>query len=314
MPATTLSISVTGIDQVLVSFDVIRVKRSTDGENGTYSLLTANAPASATLLAPTTGNYDVPGKTLQVIIDRDSQVDILFAGLGDLTTAQVVDQINTALGDTIASDDANAVRLTSTEDGTFSRVEIVGGSAAAEFGWSAGDRDIGEDAHVTLQAGVSSYSYVDQDGEPGYFYKAQFYNTGSGLESTDSSPFEGDVATLVSASNLSTVVVDLVDGRGIAAPDQVVTFYPMHELLEVEGYQVALTRAPITVTTNNSGHAELSLVRGSRWRVSFEGTSIIRDITIPDAPETDLLAALSAAPDPFDIRTLLINPALRRTI
>lgn len=315
MGSTTLNISVTGIDQVLLSFDVIRVKRSTSGIGGAYSAITANAPSSAFLLAPTAGNYDVVGKTLQLLVDQDSQVGVLFTGgVTPLTTAQVVDQINTALGDAIASDYFNKLLLTSTKDGTISKIEIVGGSASAEFGWAGGERNIGFDTHITLQSGVSVYSFIDNDGEAGYFYKVQFYNTSTNLKSSDSAPFEGGVGTLISADKLSTVKVDLVDGRGIASPEQSITFYPMHELLEVEGYQVAMTRAPITIRTNNSGHAEISLVRGSRWRVAFEGTSIIRDITIPDAAETDLMMALAAATDPFDIQTLLINPALRRTI
>jgi hypothetical protein len=313
MPVT-LSISVTGIAQVLLSFDTIRVKRSITGVDGTYNLLTDLAPDAAFLLAPTSGNYNVSGKTLQVLSDQDAQVDILFTGTDPLTTAQVVSQVNTALGDVIASDVSNALQLTSTLTGTVSKVEIVGGSAATEFGWSAGDRDIGFDAHITLQAGVTGYNYTDSDGQSGYFYKVNFYNTTTALTSADSSPFEGDVGTLVSEGTLSDVKIDLIDGRGIALPDQDVTFYPMHELLEVEGFQIGLARAPTTITTNNSGHAEVSLVRGSRWRVSFDGTSIIRDITIPDEEETDLMAVLGAAPDPFDIKTLLINPAIRRSV
>jgi hypothetical protein len=314
MGTTKLSITVTGIDTVLLTYNVIRVKRSTTGIDGTYSLLTANAPAPATLTAPSPGNYDVAGKTLQLLVDQGGQIDVLFTGLTPLTVPQVVDQINTAVGEVIASDESNYLKLTSTNNGTASKIEIVGGSAAPEFGWADGTRDIGEEAHITLQTGVSVYTFLDNDGESGYFYKVHYYNTTTNLQSNDSSPFEGDVGTLVSAGELSTVKVDLVDARGIAVPNQEITFYPMHELLEVEGFQVALNRAAITITTNNSGHAEVNLVRGLRVRVVFEGTSIIRDITIPDAAETDLLAVMGEAPDPFDISTLPFPEAPRRTV
>ena len=314
MGATTLNISVSGIDQVLLNFNVIRIKRSTTGVDGTYSLLTADAPAPATLTAGNAGNYDVAGKTLKIFVDQGAQVDILFTGLSPLTVPQVVGQINTALGASIASDVGNTLVLTSTTTGTASRIELVDGSANAVFGFSDGERDIGEEAHVLLQTDVSSYTFIDKDGESGYFYKAQFYNTSTGLESNDSSPFEGDVGTLISTANLSTAKVDLVDGRGVAVEGQEISFYPHHDLLEVEGYQVALTRAPIVIQTNNAGHAEVTLVRGLKVKVVFEGTSLIRDITVPDAAEFNLLSEMNSVPDPFDVADPNFPPAFRRTL
>jgi hypothetical protein len=258
MATTKLSITVTGIETVLLSYNSIRVKRSVNGVDGDYTLMTANAPTKAALTAPIAANYDVAGKTLKLLLDQGGQVDILFTGLQPLTVAQVVDQINAAMGEDIASDVDNYLRLESNNLGTASKIEIAGGSAAALFGWVEGDRNIGKEVHITLQEGVSNYTFLDNDGEPGYFYKVQYYSTANGLQSNDSSPFEGDVGTLVSSENLTLVKVDLVDARGIAVPDQEITFYPMHELLEVEGFQVALNRSPITIKTNNAGHAETS--------------------------------------------------------
>lgn len=314
MGATNLTISVSGIDQVLLNFNVIRIKRSTTGVNGTYNLLTANAPVAASLLAPTSGNYSVAGQTLKIFVDQEPRVDILFTGIGDLTVPQVVDQINTALGASIASDEANQLKLTSTTTGTGSKIELLDGGANGTFGFVDNQRDIGEEAHIPLQAGTSSYTFIDKDGEGGYYYRAQFYNTSTNLSSSDSAPFEGDVGTLISASNLSTGKVDLVDARGIAVEGQEISFYPYHDPLEVEGYQVALTRAPIVITTNNAGHAEVTLVRGMRVKVVFEGTSLIRDITIPNATDFDLLTEMGAAPDPFDVVVPNFPIAFRRTL
>jgi hypothetical protein len=297
-----------------LSFSVIRVKRSTTGISGAYGLITANTPAPATLTAPEHGTYDVAGKTLQLLVDHEPQFNILFTGLAPLTTSQVVGQINLAVGETVAADVANYLKMTSTHNGTISRIEIVGGSAAPVFGWADGTRDIGEDANVTMMSGISNYSYIDQDGQAGYFYKAQFYNPTTLLESNDSAPFEGDVSTLVDADNLSLVKVDLVDARGISVPDQEISFYPEHELLSVQNLQVALNRAPITIKTNNSGHAEVSLVRGLKVRVVFEGTGVIRSIIIPDSPETNLLEVMATSPDPFSISMLPYPIAPRRTI
>jgi hypothetical protein len=312
--ATKLTISVTGINDVLASFDVIRIKRSITGDGGPYELITDLTSTPATLTAPLSGNYNVVNKTLSLIVDQGGQIDVLFTGTDPLTVPQVVDQINTAVGESIASDVSNTLVLTSTNTGTASVIEIVGGGAAVEFGWSGGERDIGEDPHIVMQPDVSVYSYTDEDGDSDYFYVAQFFNTANNLQSNDSAPFQGGAATLVSASNLSTVKVDLVDGAGVAIPDQEISFYPTYELHSVEGFQVALNRAPITIKTDNAGHAEKSLVRGARFKVVFEGTTVIREIVIPDAPETDLLAEMGLAPDPFDIETPNFPFAIRRTL
>lgn len=312
--AVQLKINVREPDTVLASFNAIRVKRSITGEAGVYSLLTALAPAAAILQATEDELYDVSGKTLSILRDSHAQVDVHFTGTGLLTATQVATQINAALGVSIASVVTNELRLTSTITGTASKIEIASSSAASAFGWSAGSRAIGYDTHITIQSGQTLYEYTDNDGDEDYFYKVSYLNTSNGQISADSDPFAGESATLISTSNLSLIRVDLVDGQGVAAPAQPITFYPMHELLEVEGYQVALTRDPICISTDNLGHAEVHLVRGSRWRVAFEGTSIIRDITIPDAAETDLMTVLAQARDPFDVQTLLINPAIRRTV
>ena len=135
-----LNINVRDPATVLASFSLIRVKRSTDGVDGTYSYITALTPDAATLLASVDEPYDVVGKTLSLLRDSHDQVDVLFTGTQPLTTNQVGDQIDDALGVSVFSNDGDALRLTSTITGTASKFEIAGGSAAAEFGWTTGDR------------------------------------------------------------------------------------------------------------------------------------------------------------------------------
>ncbi len=319
--AVTLTINVGNIEAALASFDVIKVKRSIAGIGGPYVDITDNTPQPGELVAPLPGNYDVVSKTLQLLVDQDPQVNVLFTDppappiIGNpLTAAQAATQINDAVGQVVAFDDAGTLRLTSTNTGLASRIEIVGGGAAAEFGWVAGDRDVGEEAHIQLVAGQSLYSFTDNDGEASYYYVAQFLNTSNGLTSAESTPFQGAAGTVVDPSNLSVAKVDLIDGRGLALPEQEITFYGQDLSFEVGGYQLALTRKPITIVTDNTGHAEVPLVIGSRWKVIFEGTSFIREFTVPDAASFDLLTLLGAAPDPFRIVEVQFPPALRRTL
>jgi hypothetical protein len=313
MGAVKLSISVQDIDVVRQSFNTIRVWRSTTGETGVYSLLTANAPTHASITAVTEQSYDVAGKTLTFQADSHGPDSVLFTGLAPLTAIQVVNQIN-AVRAGIASEVVGKLVMTSTSFGTMSKMAITGGSAAIVFGWLGTEHSLGLDAHVDLQPGTSNYEYTDNDGESGYFYKVQYYNTINGLASNLSTAFQGSVATLVSPSKLSVANIDLVDARGIAVPQQQFTFYSVHEFLAVDGFQVALTRAPITVETDNMGHAEVTLVRGLKVKVVIEGTSLIREVTVPNVDSFDLMTLMGEAPDPFSVLAPSFPYAIRRTI
>lgn len=311
-----LTISVADLQSILATFSHIRVKRSTTGIDDPYGLITDVSPNAATLLASLSGNYDVEGKTLSLVVDNSSPVNVLFTGtLAPLTTAEVVDQINAALGEVVASDDSNALRLSSTDTGTGTAIEIIGGSAATEFGWVGGERDIGEDAHIQMVSSQNLYNYTDKDGRGEYFYKVQYYNQINQLTSQDSDPFRGEPGTIVDASKLTKAKVQLVDGRGIAVAGQTITFYGVYELLEVDSFIVGVQRAPIgTITTAHDGKGELTLVRGMRIKVVFDGTSIIRELVVPDVSEFDLLSEIGTSPDPYDIKTPKFNLAIRRTL
>jgi hypothetical protein len=312
--AVTLSINVSNIAAAMASFNVIRIKRSTTGLNGTYNNLTDISPKPAVLQPPLPSPYNVSAKTLQIIRDSHPQVNIIFTGTDPLSAAQLVPQFNTALGAVVASEVLGQLVLTSTIVGTASKLTIVGGMAAPVFGWADGTKDVGEEAHIQLVAEQAYYSFTDNDGESTYYYKAQFLNTTNGLTSADSPAFQGDAGTLVDASNLSVAKVDLIDGRGLALADQEITFYGVNETFAIQGFQIALTRKPITIITDNGGHAEVPLVKGTRWKVVFEGTSFIREFVVPTSSTFDLLALLATAPDPFKIVEVQFPAAPRRTI
>lgn len=312
--AVTLSINVSNIDAAMASFNVIKILRSTAGIDGPYTDLTDVTPQPAKLEPTLPSPYNVSAKTLQIIIDSQPQVNIIFTGTDPLSAAQLVGQFNTALGAVIASEVLGELLLTSTLMGTASKIKIVNGMAAAEFGWANNTKSIGYEAHVQLMAGQSLYNFTDNDGESGYYYKATFLNTSNGLTSAPSDPFQGDVGTLVSSGNLSVAKVDLIDGRGVALEGQEITLYGVDVSFAIEGFQIALTRKPITIITNTGGHAEVPLVKGTKWKAVFEGTSFVREFVVPDQPTFDLLALLATAPDPFKIVSVQFPAAPRRTI
>jgi hypothetical protein len=315
MGVITLDIFVSDPAAALASFDVIQVERSTTGLAGPFSPLTKLAPASAaTLLAGIPGPYNVGGKTLQLKVDSAPTVSITFAGAGNRTVDQVVDDINAAISPDVASDDAGRLRLTSTLLGTASKLEIVGGSAVTDLGFTAGQRIIGLEPYIPLVSGQNDYTFSDKDGESGYLYRVRFFHTITGLFSAWSEPFEGAPGTLISSAGLSVGSIDMVDAQGVAISAQRIHFYSVHQPLQVEGFQVALDRKLVTIETDNAGHAEVTLVRGLRVKVVFEETGLVREITVPNAATFDILGLVAVAPDAFNLAVPNVPAAIRRSV
>jgi len=313
MGTVNLTLFVQDIASALSSYDSMKMRRSTDGEFGTYSEISANSATSAALTALNPQSYDVVAKTLQLKIDHAAQQDIVFSGVGELSADQCADQINAVIPG-VASEVGGYLKLESSLSGSVSVVEIVGGGAASEFGWSDGDRDVGKEQHVALLDGVNTYTFTDRDGEADYWYQSAFYNTSNGLTSAWSAAFKGAVGTVITTDNLSLATIDMVDPSGATVEGQKISFHPVHVPLKVEGYQAAMVRRPVTIETDNAGHAEVSLIRGLKLRVVFEGTSYIREITVPNQASFDLLDLMATAPDPFAPVEPEIPDAIRRTL
>lgn len=313
--AINIDVFVSNIVAALASFDVVEVQRSVTVDSGPFEFLTKVAPAdAATLLGSITGPFTIVGQTLQVKVDSGAQVDVVFTGIDPLTTAQVLDQINTALLATVAFDESNALRLTSTITGTSSKMEVVDGSAAATLGFTAGQRDIGSEEYIDLVTDQDAYIFIDNDGQAGYFYRVRFLRPSTGAVSQWSAPFLGAPGTQVTTASLSLATIDLIDASGQAQAEQKITFYPLNKPLTVEGFSVAIGRGPVTMETDNAGHAEVSLVRGTELRVLFEGTSLIRDIVVPDQTTFNLLGLVEVSPDIYDVVEPNLPAAPRRSI
>jgi hypothetical protein len=310
-----LSIFTGDITVVLGSFNVLRVERSISGVVGPFVEITAPTATPASLTAPNGGSLAVSGLTLQIQISNEPPALVTFTGTNPLTPAQIVSQINAVFSPDIATEVTNHLKLTSPTTGTDSKVKILGGTSLSLFGFTVNQTDIGEDPYIALTSGQETYSYTDDAGEAGYFYRTWFFHTTTLLESPRSDPFEGVPGTQVTSGQLSLATIDLVDLSGKALPNRKISVYPVSQPLLVEGFGVDLGRAGITIETDNSGHAETQLVRGSIVKVVFDGTSFIRTISVPDVSTFDLLEALSAVPDQFSTAVIPNLPAApRRTM
>jgi hypothetical protein len=314
MSTVLLEIFVEDITTTLLSFDVLRVKRSIDGEEGDYDELTGPAATAAQLTSTNESIYSgLVGKTLILEVDHEPQETIIFTGLSDLTATEAANQINDVIAG-IATETANKLRLTSTTLGAGSKIKIVGGTATSILGFTVNQFSIGLVPYLELEAGQTDYIFVDEDGESSYWYSVAYFNSVTEVSSDFSSPFQASGATVLDSDDLSTASIDLVDLSGVPVVDQKISFFPQQKPLSVGSYQVGLNRAPVTVKTDVAGHASVSLVRGASIRVVFHGTSLIKDIIVPDAASFDLLDLIEGAPDIYEVVKLNLPAAPRRSI
>lgn len=163
---------------------------------------------------------------------------------------------------------------------------------------------------------------------PGTYYSPQIRIDSSGKfvgqvkrrSSTESVALAIEVSPVTTPSNLpSDEVVDpvqvaddsslvlgkvvLADITGTALADRSIYLYcaglPTNVTSEtaIGGIlSVGIVESAITVRTNNSGYAEVKLLKGMRVRISFEGSRLIKEIVVPDA-DFNLFTQVSNAPD-----------------
>lgn len=298
---------------LLVGFNVLRLQRSVSGSGGPWEDITANTATPASIISADLPPYFISGQTLRIQHEDDPEIAVTFTGSNPLTPSQVVAQINAEAGFSLATNESGSIRLTSSGTGTDSFIEIVGGSACNELGFTVGQRDVGLDAHITLVLAQQNYTYIDYDGERGYFYRVAAYNTVDDTIGLYSTPFEGTTFTPLPADSLSLAYIDLVAATGAASEGQIVTLYPLQYPNQVSGFGVGLEREKIILKTDVNGHAETTLVRGLTVRVVFDGTSLVREITVPDSASFNLMALVEGAPDPFTVAVPNIPAAPRRT-
>lgn len=314
MAVIKLTITVTNLTNVMSLFGLIQVHRSEAGELGPYSEITGPAPAPATLLGTETGNFTLNGLTLKLKVDQGSEQEIVFVTADPINADDTVDFINDHLTDAVASEEGGAVRLTSDSLGTASVLEITGGTALTELGFTLDQKDNGEDSRITLQAGVATYYYDDQSGDPDFYYKVRYFNSLNDQVSDFGPASKGDVGSVLPPSDLikATVKLAALDGRPVT--DRLVAFYNKYVPPAVFS-EYLLADREVTIITDQVGYAETMLVKGSHVVVSIAGTSIVRHITVPSSgTEFAVNDAVAAADDLFQIQIPDVPAAVRRTL
>jgi len=311
MAVIKLKIYVPNLANVMTLFDVIRVWRSKTGEVGPYDLLTADTAVAASLTGLQFAPFTVFGKTLSFKIDSGAEQTVTFATADPVSVDLAAGEINAQTTGVTASEESGAVKLASDTLGTASIVEITGGSALADLGFTTGDVDNGEDPHILLVALQENYEYDDKSGDATYWYKTQYYYTANGSFSSVSDPVQGNVTTTVPSGDLVTASIDVADVTCSPLEDMLISFYYTYKP-PIQSSDIAILKRHVQVQTDQVGHAEINLIKGMEVDVVFVGTGMIRRITVPDV-DFNLMDEVASADDNFQIQVPVMPPAIRRS-
>jgi len=289
-------------------FDHLEIWRSRASISGPFEELTsdrwrpARLPKTAGDLpspAVTGASVSIVGLILQLKVNEKDDLVITFTGTDPLTFSDVASQI-TAQGLTKVRsyvDAEGTLTIETTEPGTGAVLRVVGGDAAPLLGLPIDEPSnlaFGQDARIPLKEGVETYLFTDIRGSDAYYYKTRFRNRSTQGVSEFSQPFSVGQALGISASNIVCGQLDLVTLEGRPLCNVEVSVYNRFRGGLVEGRLV--TGGAQTKITNQNGHVEFLLVRGTDVTVSISGTDIVRDITVPTDETVNIFQLLGADP------------------
>jgi hypothetical protein len=297
----SIPIVVGNVSQLIaLGYTKIEIFCSTDLGNSYSEITSASAQAASLTSTAASTTFRMGGKLLKIALDSGATLSISFSPLVQYwTPAQVASRINEVASGR-ASVSGSSVVLTSSTTGRTSNVSIVYNDAS-DLGWATGDSATGTDARISLVGGTFYYSYVDNAGQSLNKYKWR-YSNGTTLNSDYSEPVNGDVSSLISAGSLSLATATFVDVQGVPVQRSIIVAPADGTPQSIGGMAVGDVSTKV-FTSDANGFLAVSLVRGAKLRVAIEGTTLVRDITVPSVATFDLLTALTDVADAFTIQT-----------
>lgn len=303
MPGVQISILAANVSSLLgMGYSRIELWWSIDQGNSYAEITSSTAqPAKLTSL-PALTTYRMGGKLLKLSVNGAAEVSIAFSSLIDYwTPTQVVNRINEVVP-TLASVSGTTVVLTSTTTGRASSLKIVYNDAI-DLGFEAEKVVYGTAARPTLVSDTFIYVFSDPSGSSDYRYKWRFSANGVNPISGYSKVLYGNTPALAEADVLSVCTATFIGLDGVAKAQDVIVALEQNPM-EFSGYVVG-DKLPKMYKADENGFIQFTLVRGARVKVALEGTTFVREFTVPSTPSFDLLEAMAAAPDAFTIQTPL---------
>lgn len=283
-----------------LGYSRIEVWASIDSGNSYQEVTAASPMAAAIESAEALTTFRMGGKTLEFKVNQTTSYSVAFSSLLDYwSPSQVAGRINEVAPGVATVNDAR-VRLTSPTTGRASQIEITY-SDAEDLGWTAGFAATGQDQRITLVSGTRIYEYVDMAGSTAARYKWRFSANGAAPLSEYSDYVFGSVLPLVSSGQLSVGTATFVALDGTPFKAKVIIAADQNPTV-ISGFTLANAK-PLVIESDANGFIQFTLVRGAKVRVAIEGTTFVREITIPNAASFDLITLMADAPDPFTIQS-----------
>lgn len=304
MATIDLAIHIDSPEDIAVLFDRIQVWRS-DSQNGTYIDISSNDGSAATIEGSIAAPWALNGKTLTVVLNMASPVDIVFTGTDPLSLSSVLGKINAIIPGLAIEvpTDTGRIRLRSSVIGTQSSIS-VSGNACAVLGLST-NKVNGTGARPLLSVNTEDYSFRDFDGSDSFWYKTRYYSSTTGAVSEFSDPMVGGPGTAIQASHLVVGKIALADSSGAPIVGRRIIFVPVSPQIVTEGsnnYGILPSVDRIVIFTDASGKASTNLVKNQRLKVFIEGTTFQREFVVPTT-DFDILTVSTTQPDPLNIVT-----------
>jgi hypothetical protein len=312
-----LKIFVAELTNVMSLYDSIQVQRSTTAPPSTTPVdLTEDTAQPAVLIGTQEGPYIINGQTFQIKVNG-TQVDVTFTAPDPVALPDVVDELNAAftlasLAATASDDGTGKPKIVTNDSGTHYTLEIIGGTALVELGFSVGDKDNGEAEHITLAVGTTEYLFDDGSGLASYYYRTRFFNTLDQVFSGWSDWILGETGAAVDSAELIVGKVKLAGLDGVALVNHKIVIVNVFDQVVKDEY--GIFGPSVILETDGTGYAETTLVKGSLVDVIFSGTSIVRRILVPSTgTEFDLLDDSLVVDDQLEIKRPDLPYAPRRS-
>lgn len=309
----TLSYFIADIAAALLTFNRMTWFRSRTGSDGPFYPMTAPAVTSATLLGERSEPHALAGKTLSVMVDGTTQVDVVFGGSDPYSTASAIADILAETALMVGTNEGGYLRLTSATTGSGSSLRILESEGAIALGFQTDDAAVGLGLDTTLASSTHEYFHTDQNADDTFWYRVQLYHNITGDLSNLGSPFPGASVPVLPASKTIVAYVNMVDFRG--RPIEARRIVLSNVFLPNKVDQFGIFRHSVDILTDANGYAEVRLLRGMTLDVHVEGTTFTRRITLPGltdvATSVDLLDPSLVTEDEFGIQEPNIDFAIR---
>jgi len=294
-----LSITVANVNDLIgLGYTKIEIWSSKDQGNSYQEVTSSVAGAAVLVSAEAKTTFAMASKLLKLSINGAAEVSILFASTpANWTPAQVVNRINEVVPG-LASLDGVKVKMTSPTTGRVSTL-LVTYNDAWDLELPAGTLSYGTDARPTLVLNQLIYPFSDVAGHSEDRYKWRFSANGVNPVSEFSVRVFGNTNP-PGAAPVSVATAHFVGLDGRAQKRRIVVVSSNSPAV-ISGVAVG-NELPLVVDSDDLGFLQIPLVQGSVVRVAIEGTTYVREFTVPAATSFDLLAVMASAPDPFTIQ------------